>query len=166
MVDETRIVAVNEDKKDDNNNKVEKLTAGLYFTFITTIGLLSGFGISLVQSKKQDTRHFNKGLLQQKQADIIHESGVSFARRALARATIYSVGGFSLFCFSIWKLSGANNFVEFRQKIGSVLPQIKKTPREQEGRTEFENLTELFQYVIDEDKRQKDLKETQQNVKD
>jgi len=157
MVDETRVVAVNENKKDDK--KVEKLIAGLYFTFITTIGLLSGFGISLVQSKKQDTKHFNKGLLQQKQADIVHESGVTFARRALARATLYSVGGFSLFCFSIWKLSGANNFIEFRQKIGSVLPQIKRPPREHEGRTEFENLTELFQFVIDEDKRLKDLKD-------
>jgi len=43
---------------------------------------------------------------------------------------------------------------EFRQKAGQILPEIPK--KENPGaRTEFKNLTELFQYVIDEDNRAK-----------
>ena len=43
---------------------------------------------------------------------------------------------------------------EFRQAAGNVLPRIPK--KENPGaRTEFKNLTELFQYLIDEDDRVK-----------
>jgi hypothetical protein len=38
------------------------------------------------------------------------------------------------------------------------LPRISKEKGENEGRTEFKNLTELFQYFIDEDKREKEEK--------
>lgn len=84
----------------------------------------------------------------------MQDSGLELARRALFRATAYSVGGFSLFCFSVWKLSGASTFDEFRLKIGSLLPRIKRN-KEQEGRTEFRNLTDLFQHIIDEDYKAK-----------
>ena len=43
----------------------------------------------------------------------IPESGVSLATRALARGTVYSVAGFSLFCFTVWKLMGVNNVSTF-----------------------------------------------------
>jgi hypothetical protein len=66
------------------------------------------------------------------------------------------VTGFSIFCFSIWKLSGANTFEEFRYKAGAILPRISKPKSEQEGRTEFQNLTDLFQYIIDEDNKKKE----------
>ena len=65
-----------------------------------------------------------------------------------------SVGGFSLFCLGIWTLSGASTFEEFRFKAGSVLPDLRKNRNQ--GRTEFANLTELFQYVIDEDNKKKE----------
>jgi len=43
---------------------------------------------------------------------------------------------------------------EFRQAAGNLLPRIPK--KENPGaRTEFENLTELFQYIIDEDNKKK-----------
>jgi hypothetical protein len=42
--------------------------------------------------------------------------------------------------------------------IKLVLPRISKPKSEQEGRTEFQNLTDLFQYIIDEDNKKKDNK--------
>ena len=145
------------EKKQD---KVEKLTAGIFFTFVTAIGLLSGFGISLGSTKKLDSKYYKKGTKQNLYE--LHESGTQLARRALLRASIYSVSGVSLVCLCIWKLSGANNFEEFRQKAGSVLPRIKK-PKDSEGRTEFENLTELFNYVIEEDKKNNNTNKTPKN---
>ena len=85
----------------------------------------------------------------------LHESGAKLAQRALLRATLYSVSGFSIFCIGVWKLSGASNFEEFRIKAGSFLPRITKPAGEHQGRTEFKNLTDLFQYLIDEDNKKK-----------
>jgi hypothetical protein len=73
-----------------------------------------------------------------------------------------SVGGFSLFCLGIWTLSGAKNFQEFRYKAGSILPDLRKNRNQ--GRTEFENLTELFQYVIDEDNKKKEQQRLAETV--
>jgi hypothetical protein len=64
-----------------------------------------------------------------------------------------------LTCF-FWLISGRpKSFAEFRLWTGSWLPSIrrKKNP-EEEGRTEFENLTEFMQYLIDEDKKLKTKK--------
>lgn len=142
--------------ENESDKKVDRLIAGLFMTFTTTIGLLSGFGFSVAQAKKKDTKGFLKGLEPQKEDPL--ESGVRLARRALARATLYSVGGFSLFCFSIWKLSGAQNFEEFRYKAGNFLPRIKRNSDQPQGRTEFKNLTELFQYLIDESEKENQIK--------
>ena len=46
---------------------------------------------------------------------------------------------------------------EFRLKVGNMLPRIPKNYPPQ-GRTEFENLTDLLQYIIDEDNKEKMLK--------
>ena len=132
--------------------KAERIQNGLFFTFVTAFGLLSGFGLSLGATKKQDSKSYSKGVKQN--IHNLHESGAALARRALLKATIYSVSGFSLFCFSVWKLSGAQNFDEFRFKIGTFLPRITSN-KQKEGRTEFENLTELWQYLIDEDEKKK-----------
>ena len=45
---------------------------------------------------------------------------------------------------------------EFRVKVGNVLPRIPKN--ENQGRSEFSGLNDLFQYLIDEDEKQKKLK--------
>jgi hypothetical protein len=88
----------------------------------------------------------------------LHESGADLARKALLRASIYSLSGFSIFCICVWKLSGANSFDEFRQKIGGLFPKISK-PQDKLGRTEFENLTDLLKFVIEEDNISKQKKE-------
>ena len=87
----------------------------------------------------------------------LHESGAKLARKALLKASIYSVSGFTLFCFSIWKLSGASTFEEFRYKAGTILPRIGKPKSEQQGRTEFKNLTDLAQYLIEEDNKKRTI---------
>lgn len=143
----------------DIDRKLDNLKAGLFFAFTATIGLLSGFGISFIQSKKKDSKHILKKI--EKEPDL-YEHGVSLARRALLRATLYSVSGVSLLCVCVWKLSGANNFQEFRHKVGNALPRIKRKDIN-EGRTEFKNLTELFQYIIDEDNKEKENKKQKQD---
>jgi len=37
------------------------------------------------------------------------ETGGSLALRALGRGSFYAFGGFSVFCFAVWKLSGAGS---------------------------------------------------------
>ena len=149
-------------KRDSRNDKAEKIKSGLFLTIVTALGLASGFGFSLSSTKKKESTSTaaargKPGQLKRGSAaelNYLYESGAELARRALLRATLYSVSGVSLLCFAIWKLSGASDFQEFRHKVGSVLPKIKK-PSDRQGRTEFENLTELFQYVIDEDNKKK-----------
>ncbi len=139
------------DKTTTDRNKAELLGKGFFFTLITAVGVISGFGISLGSTKKQNS----KLVKNKKNIDYLHASGAALARKALLRATILTVSGFSIFCFSIWKLSGAKDFKEFRYKVGQVLPTISNRSKEKEGRRDFENLTELWHYLIDEDQKKK-----------
>ena len=47
-----------------------------------------------------------KGLLKTSE---MPESGASLAMRALGRGTLYAVGGFSVFCFAVWKAMGVKD---------------------------------------------------------
>lgn len=136
---------------DSNKYKADLIGKGLFFTLITSLGLISGFGISLGSTKKQNS----KSLKKTKKSHYLQESGAELARRALVKATIITVSGFSIFCFTVWKLSGAQNFQEFRHKVGTFLPKISNKNKEKEGRREFENLTELWYHLIDEDQKKK-----------
>ncbi len=101
--------------------------------------------------------------MKQVNATKLLDDGQQLALRALRRATFYSLAGVcSLTCF-FWLISGRpKTFGEFRLWTGSWLPSIKsKKAPEEEGRTEFENLTEFMQYIIDEDKK---LKETKKDL--
>lgn len=158
---------VQEDKQESEaelrQKKLDRLKAGLFFTVVTSLGVFSGFSLSLSATKeresKEELENFKRGKIDRsKNTYYLHASGAALARKALFRATVYSVSGFSLFCLGIWKLSGASNFQEFRQKIGNILPRLKRNNVGNEGRTEFKNLTELFQYIIDEDNKAKGIK--------
>lgn len=147
---------------DLKKQKADRIKAGIFFGLVSSLGVFAGFGLSVSSTKKRETKHLTNKRL--REFYYLQESGAELARKALLRATIYSVSGFSLFCFGVWKLSGANNFEEFRYKIGSLLPQIKRN-KESQGRTEFKNLTDLFQHLIDEDQRIKSVKKSDQNEK-
>jgi hypothetical protein len=155
-----------EENLDSNNKKTkaEKLGAGLFFTFITSVGFLSGFSFSISSTKKNETKNYSPKA--QRSFHRLHNDGTELAKRALLRASLYSCGGFTLFLLGIWTLSGApSTFKEFRFRVGSILPDLGRQHRNQ-GRTEFANLTELFQYVIDEDNKKKDEKRIKNNKND
>lgn len=52
---------------------------------------------------------------------------------------------------------------EFRNKMGNALPRI--TNPNPKGKTEFQSLTELMRYIIDEDEKSKAAKSSSQNEK-
>ena len=127
--------------------------------FTGGFGLFGGFGAALASAKKLDPKAFDQGLVP-RPADLakvkLHESGAALATRALAWGSFWAVAGCGLLFGSIWKLSGANTFQEFRQKVGHLLPVIPKKPSE--GRTEFSGLNDLLQYVIDQDEEARKAK--------
>ena len=121
---------------EENGNETKKTTgykikAGLFLATAGGIGLLAGFSGALAAAKKQDPQSFDQGLvgrdakLQSKQR-LLHESGAKLASRALGYGTLYAVGGFGILVMSLWKLSGASDLQDFRQKAGSILPRIPK----------------------------------------
>lgn len=132
------------------SDKYSKLKAGVFLTSLTGLSILGGFGMTLAMSKRQDPTMFAKGIHGSRE---IPESGVSLATRALARGSLYSVAGFSLLCFTVWKLMGVNNMSEFRQKMGSILPSIPK--KDNPGRGDFLTIRDLFNYIIEEDEKEK-----------
>lgn len=136
---------------DTKASKAEQITKGLFFTFITFSGVALGFATSLGSTKKNNS----KLVKNKKNIHYLHASGADLAQKALLRATAITVTGFSVFCFSIWKLSGAENFTDFRYKIGNILPRISNKNKEKEGRRDFENLTELWHFLIEEDNKKR-----------
>ncbi|XP_035211812.1 transmembrane protein 242-like isoform X2 [Stegodyphus dumicola] len=117
---------------------------------VTGISLLGGFGMALAMAKKKDPSFFLKGMMPTKD---MPESGGSLAMRALGWGTFYAVTGFSAFCFGVWKLMGVNNLQEFRYKVGNILPEIPKT--ENPGRSDFKNLREFLNYIVEESEKSK-----------
>ena len=87
----------------------------------------------------------------------IHEAGARLALRAFGIGSLFAFGGVGFIAFSIWKLSGAKDFAQFRQRAGGILPEIPKSENPK-GRTEFSGLTDLLQYIIDEDEKEKAVK--------
>ena len=84
----------------------------------------------------------------------LHDTGAKLAARALGHATVYAIGGCGLLFYSIWKLSGASDLADFRQKAGSILPKVPKN-NPPESRTEFSGINDLLQYLIDTDEEKK-----------
>ncbi|XP_035825949.1 transmembrane protein 242 isoform X2 [Aplysia californica] len=114
------------------------------------MSILGGFGMTLAMAKKQDPQMFTKGFAGSRE---IPESGVSLATRALARGSLYSVAGVGIFCYAVWKLLGVHSMVEFRQKVGTILPTIPK--KDNPGRGDFMTIRDLFNYIIEEDEKEK-----------
>ncbi|CAF0877138.1 unnamed protein product [Rotaria sp. Silwood1] len=134
-----------------------RLLPSVYFAFITACGLLGGFGFALGRTKKRET---TAKLTKKANASILFDDGHRLATKALRRASIYSLTGVLSLTGFLWLISGKpKTFAEFRMWTGSWLPSIKsKNTKEDEGRTEFKNLTELMQYLIDEDNKLKNKK--------
>uniref|UniRef100_A0A224Z6S0 Transmembrane protein 242 n=1 Tax=Rhipicephalus zambeziensis TaxID=60191 RepID=A0A224Z6S0_9ACAR len=135
---------------DSNGGKGKKYAEAAFLAGVAGAAAIFGFGMTLAQAKKRDPENFAEGLTASQK---LHESGSKLALRALGRGTLYSVTGFSLFCFLAWKAMGVSDLQEFRLKVGSVLPRIPKN--EPQGRTEFSSLRDLLNYVIEESDKKK-----------
>lgn len=129
----------------------------MFITSLAGASLLFGFGATVAMAKKKDPTMFAKTLIPSRE---IPETGHSFAGRALAWGTFYSVSGFSLLCFGVWKMLGVHNLVEFREKMQSLFPKKQPKNSTQNERTEFANLTDLMQYIIDLDAEEKRKKQS------
>ena len=87
---------------------------------VTGAAALGGFAMMFARSRKNHPEDFYHGVA----SDGNGESGARLAMRALGRATVYSVGGFSIFCFAVWKLMGVKNMQEFSAKMQSFMPRV------------------------------------------
>ena len=117
----------------------------------------------MTRTKKRET---TAKLARQPNATLIFDDGQRLAVRALRRATFYSLTGVFSLSLTLWLMSGqVKTFAEFRRWTGSWLPSIKKKKKgdEEEGRTEFENLTDFMQYLIDEDRLLKEKRKKNNN---
>lgn len=133
-----------------NKNQVERLKGGIFLAGVAGISVISGAAVTIGLAKKQDSHMFSKGMLGGKE---MSESGASLALRALGRATVYSVAGFSVFCFVAWKALGVHSLVEFREKMQSLMPKFQR--KEPQGRSDFSSFRELFKYLADESEKGK-----------
>ncbi|KAF2361678.1 Transmembrane protein 242 [Trinorchestia longiramus] len=135
-------------KKEDPNFKYK---AAAFLTGVTSLSLVGGFAMTLGWVKKQEPTLFNKSVTPVP-GQATMESGGSLAMRALGRATLYSVSGFAIFCYGVWKLMGVHTMAEFREKMGRTLPAVPRNEPPQ-SRTEFSGIRDLLQYLVDEDNR-------------
>jgi len=119
-------------KKAPKNWAPTPTQSGLFLLAVSGFAALGSFGTMLAKSRKADPTDFEKGVIPEKNL----ESGAKLASRALKRATFYSVGGFSLFCFAVWKLTGASDMKDFGVKMKqmtSSVPKVTRPPKEGES---------------------------------
>ncbi|XP_019873624.1 transmembrane protein 242 [Aethina tumida] len=131
------------DTKKPRYSREFKIKAATFLAGVSGISAIFGFAATLNAAKKADPQYFGKGLEVTKG---VSETGASLALRALAWGTLYSFTGCGILFYSIWKISGANNIEEFRQKVGTILPSIPKNNPPQ-GRTEFSGMNDLLDYL-------------------
>ncbi|XP_043274105.1 transmembrane protein 242 [Venturia canescens] len=148
--DEIGINKLSITKSQNDDSTKEKIYGGIFLTAVTGISAIIGFGTTLSAARKQDPKFFEEGVIGVKSNTAARaESGASLALRALGWGSVYAIGGCGLIVYGIWKLSGANNFQEFRFKMASILPTIPKNYPPQ-SRTEFDGLTDLLTYVSED----------------
>ncbi|XP_067946898.1 transmembrane protein 242-like [Watersipora subatra] len=128
--------------------------------FMITVGSVASvvsFGYTFLQSKKSEIKEITSQHTPQevrKQMALLR-NGTKMASKALAYSWMLSIGGVSLLSYAAWKLSGARNLNDFRQKAGDALPIIPKS--EVQGRNDFHSLKDLADYLEEEDARAKHL---------
>lgn len=129
---------------------------------------IAGFSRTIATARKQDQKLYELGTVET--VNLI-EAGTKLATRALAWGTFYAFLGTGSLVYGIWKLSGANNVSkmcvmnnyqilmannliqmdEFRHKMGTILPKVSKGTHS--GRTEFDGLNDLMEYLSSDRKK-------------
>jgi len=117
-------------------NKESKFSSNAgKFLFLSSVGVfasIGGFSMVISKTRKSSPADFDKGLL--------IDNASKLAMKALGRATIYSVGSFSIFCFSIWKLMGVKNLEEFTKKMQSIMPKVPPAKISEDRRRSWEDI--------------------------
>lgn len=114
------------EEKDKEGKKLwtpSSMLSTVFLLGVAGVSSMAGFGRVLGQARKASPSDFDKGVFPDGNN---MESGSKLAMRALRRATLYSVGGFSIFCFGVMKAMGVSNLDEFTKKIQGVFPKIPK----------------------------------------
>ncbi|KAL5287035.1 TMEM242 family protein [Megaselia abdita] len=136
MTTKTEVDKAEEDRK-------HRIRAAAFLGIVGGGSALFGFSKTLSKAKRQDSKLLEKG---GRETLILMDEGSALALRALGYGTTYAVLGCGLFCFGIWKLSGAKDMTEFRSKMGSFLPKLTSNSPAT-SRTEFEGLSDLMRYL-------------------
>jgi len=99
------------------------LQSAAFLFGVTGLGAVGGFLMmfSKARSKANDAFHGNN---LSKTPNVEFENGARLAMRALGRATVYSVGGFTLFWLAVCQLMDIHNLKEFTAKMQSIMPRI------------------------------------------
>ncbi|XP_013401219.1 transmembrane protein 242 isoform X2 [Lingula anatina] len=136
------------EKQTKSKGKVlmQKVAPAIFLVSMGSFMFFGGFATAFSLAKKQDPKGFSKGMIRSKQ---LPDSGSAIASRALARATLYSFGGFGLFIFITCAVLGVRTPKEFSAKMNEVIPKAPK--KESTGRNEFDSFRELFTYLEEED---------------
>ncbi|XP_004520057.1 transmembrane protein 242 [Ceratitis capitata] len=120
-----------------------KMQATAFLGLVGGVSAIFGFSKTLGKAKESQSKLVEKS---GREAAVLLEEGSALALRALGWGTLYAVLGTGIFCYGVWKISGARNMEEFRMKMGSGLPRITRdTPPT--TRTDFESLTDLMKYL-------------------
>ncbi|XP_031641190.1 transmembrane protein 242 [Contarinia nasturtii] len=126
----------------DEEKRKYRMRAAAFLATVSGMAAFAGFGRTLTNARKQDQKLYEQATVET--VNLI-EAGTKLATKALAWGTFYAVLGTGTFFYGVWKLSGAKNMDEFRHKMGGILPKISKDS--QSGRTEFDGLNDLMEYV-------------------
>lgn len=89
-----------------NTNCHNTFLATAFLGIVGGAAALFGFSRTLSKAKSQDSKLLEKG---GREALILMDEGSALALRALGYGTAYAILGTGLFCFGIWKLSGAKD---------------------------------------------------------
>lgn len=119
-VDELLRILETPDSLEKPKDKTNKIYGAIFLASVAGVSVLGGFGATLGTLRKNNPDVFHS------KAEIIHDEAVRLAMRALGRGSLYATAGCSVFFYGIWKLSGSKNFMEFRNKVGNLLPKLTK----------------------------------------
>ena len=100
-------------------NNISTDTAKIGMLGIGVGSLFGGIAMGMKNAANKDEKAYQEALK--------HEPIHKFARRALVRGTQYAIGGFSLFCVTVWLGMGQPTLKEFTHTMQQTLPNPKKS---------------------------------------